>query len=47
MRRRLILVFAAVLMLSACISTLQGAYDDRAREEECARTRGEVERAMC
>jgi protein involved in sex pheromone biosynthesis len=47
MRSRLILAFAAILMLTACVSTLQGAYDDRAREEECARARGDVERAMC
>lgn len=47
MRRRLVLALAAVLMLTACMSTLQGAYDDRAREEDCARARGEVERAMC
>lgn len=47
MRRRLLLACAAVLMLSACISTIQGAYDDRAREEDCERARGSVERAMC
>jgi protein involved in sex pheromone biosynthesis len=45
--RRLVLALAAVMMLSACVSTLQGAYDDRAREEECARARGDIERAMC
>ena len=47
MRRRLILAFAAVLMLTACISTLQGAYDDQARQDECERARGDIERAMC
>jgi protein involved in sex pheromone biosynthesis len=45
--RRLVLVLAAVLMLSACVSTLQGAYDDRAREDECERARGDIERAIC
>lgn len=45
--RRLVLALAAVLTLSACVSTLQGAYDDRAREDECERTRGDIERAMC
>lgn len=47
MRRRTLLAFAAILMLTACMSTLQGAYDDQAREEDCARARGQIERAMC
>jgi hypothetical protein len=45
--RRLVLALAAVMMLSACVSTLQGAYDDRAREDECDQARGDIERAMC
>ena len=47
MRRRIVLAFAAILMLTACVSTLQGAYDDQARQDECDRARGEVERTMC
>lgn len=45
--RRLILALAATMMLSACVSTLQAAYDDQARQDECDSARGEVERAMC
>ncbi len=45
--RRLVLALAAVMMLSGCISTLQGAYDDQARQDECDRARGDIERAMC
>jgi hypothetical protein len=45
--RRLVLALAAIMMLSACMSTLQGAYDDQARQDECDRARGEIERAMC
>jgi hypothetical protein len=47
MRRRIVLAFAAILMLTACMSTLQGAYDDSARDDKCDRARGDVERAMC
>lgn len=45
--RRLVLALAAALMLGACVSTLQGAYDDQARQDECDRARGDIERAMC
>jgi protein involved in sex pheromone biosynthesis len=47
MRRRLVLTFAALLMLSACTETLQGAYDDQAQQDKCDHVRGQVERVMC
>lgn len=44
--RRLVLALAAIMMLSACMSTLQDGYDDRARHE-CERENRGAERAMC
>lgn len=44
--RRLVLVLAAALMLSGCASTLQNAYDDRAREE-CERESRGPDRLDC
>ncbi len=44
--RRLTLALAAILMLVACASTMQGGYDDRA-QHDCERENRGVERAMC
>lgn len=47
MRRRIVLAFAALPTLTACVSTLQSAYDERDDQEQCNRARGQIERAMC
>jgi uncharacterized protein YcfL len=44
--RRLVLVLAAALMLLGCASSLQSAYDDRAREE-CERESRGSDRLNC
>lgn len=44
--RRLILALAAALALSGCVSSLQSAYDDRAREE-CERESRGPDRLNC
>ncbi len=44
--RRLILALAAAVTLAGCVSSLQGAYEDRAREE-CERERRWPDSAGC
>lgn len=44
--RRALLALAAVLMLSACASTIENAYEDDQRRQ-CERENRGVERAMC
>lgn len=44
--RRVLLALLGVLALSGCMSTLQGAYDDRARDE-CLEERRGPDRLDC
>lgn len=44
--RRVLLAFAAALMLSGCASLLDDAYEDDQRRQ-CTRENRGVERAMC
>lgn len=44
--RKALLMLAAALALSGCMSTLQGAYDER-HQEECEQERYGRERINC
>ena len=44
--RRALLALLSALALSACVSTIQGAYDDR-REEECRQENYGRDRINC
>jgi len=44
--RKVLLMLAAAMVLSGCMSSLQGAYDDR-RQRECERENRGPDRINC